>query len=330
MAEKGRGEDAIIAEYFAPLAGEGSFGLRDDAAAFAPAEGCDVVVTVDALVSGVHFFPDDPPAAIARKALAVNLSDLAAKGAAPKGFVISLALEDDWRADWLGEFAHGLGHAAGLFRCPLLGGDTVRAAGPFWVSITAFGETPSGRMVHRFNATPGDVVCVSGTIGDAALGLRLRGVTTAPWTMRIGIEHRVFLTDRFVHPQPRLALAPILREHARAAMDVSDGLAGDLAKMCRMSGVGAEVDLALVPLSAAARAARSMEASLFDVVMTGGDDYEILCGVAPERLDGFLDACRAEGVPMTPIGRFRQGECTAIFRDGEQEKRYQKGSYSHF
>lgn len=330
MAEKGRGEDAIIAEYFAPLAGEGSFGLRDDAAAFAPAEGCDVVVTVDALVAGVHFFPDDPPAAIARKALAVNLSDLAAKGATPKGFVISLALEDDWRADWLGEFAHGLGHAAGLFRCPLLGGDTVRAAGPFWVSITAFGETPSGRMVHRFNAMPGDVVCVSGTIGDAALGLRLRGVTTAPWTMRIGIEHRVFLTDRFVHPQPRLALAPVLREHARAAMDVSDGLAGDLAKMCRMSGVGAEVDLALVPLSAAARAARAIEASLFDVVMTGGDDYEILCGVAPERLDGFLAACRAEGVPMTPIGRFRQGECTAIFRDGEQEKRYQKGSYSHF
>lgn len=330
MADGGRGEDAIIADYFAPLAGEGAFGLRDDAAAFAPADGCDVVVTVDALVSGVHFFPDDPPASIARKALAVNLSDLAAKGAKPKGFVIALALEDDWRADWLAEFANGLGYAAGLFGCPLLGGDTVRSAGPFWISITAFGEAPSGRMVHRFNARPGDVVCVSGTIGDGALGLKLRGVATAPWTMRIGLEHRVFLTDRYVHPQPRLALAPVLREFAGAAMDVSDGLAGDLAKMCRMSGVGADVDLSLVPLSAGAQAARRLEPSLFDVVMTGGDDYEILCAVAPERLDAFLAACRDEGVAMTPIGRFRQGDCTPIFRDGDEEKRYQKGSFSHF
>ncbi|MCG6122520.1 MAG: thiamine-phosphate kinase [Microvirga sp.] len=330
MAEVARGEDAIIADYFAPIAGEGAFGLRDDAAAFAPAEGCDVVVTVDALVSGVHFFPDDPPAAVARKALAVNLSDLAAKGASPRGFVVSLALEDEWRHEWLAEFAKGLGHAAKIFACPLLGGDTVRAAGPFWTSITAFGEAPRGRMVHRFTAQAGDFVCVSGTIGDAALGLKLRSGSTAPWAMKLGLEQRVVLTDRFIHPQPRLALAPILRERARAAMDVSDGLAGDLAKMCRASGVGADVDLALVPVSAAAEAARRLNPALADAIMTGGDDYEIVCAAPPEQLDAFLADCESAGIRMTPIGRFRQGECTAIFRDGGVEKRYEKASYSHF
>ncbi|TVR08279.1 MAG: thiamine-phosphate kinase [Salinarimonadaceae bacterium] len=330
MADRTRGEDAIIADYFAPVAGEGGFGLRDDAAAFSPAEGCDVVVTADALVSGVHFFPDDPPAAIARKALAVNLSDLAAKGANPRGFVISLALEDDWREEWLAEFAGGLGYAARIYGCPLMGGDTVRAAGPFWVSITAFGEVPKGRMVHRFSALAGDIVCVSGTIGDAALGLKLRGGATAPWTMKVGLEQRVVLTDRFVHPQPRLALAPILRERVRAAMDVSDGLAGDLAKMCRLSGVGADVDLSLVPVSVAADAARRLHPPLFDVMMTGGDDYEILCATPPENLDALLADCETIGLRMTPIGHFRQGECTAIFRDDDVEKRYEKASFSHF
>lgn len=330
MNHRARGEDDIIADFFAPLAGEGAFGLRDDAASFAASPGCEVVVTVDAIVAGVHFFPDDPPAAVARKALAVNLSDLAAKGAAPRGFVISLALEDDWRPEWLAEFSRGLGHASCAFGCPLLGGDTVRAAGPFWISVTAFGETPAGEMVHRFSARPGDAVCVSGTIGDAALGLKLRSGATAPWSMKLGLEHRVVLTDRYVHPQPRIVLAPILRRHANAAMDVSDGFAGDLAKMCRVSGVGADVDARRVPLSAAAAAALRLEPALFDAIMTGGDDYEILCAVSPEKLEAFMADCAETGVRMTEVGRFRQGECTAIFKDGDAEKRYQKGSYSHF
>ena len=331
----GLSEDDLIARYFAPIAGEGGFGMRDDAAAFTPGEGNDLVVTVDAIVSGVHFLPDDPPAAIARKALAVNLSDLAAKGARPRGHLLSLALEVGWREDWLAGFTQGLGHAARGFGCPLLGGDTVRANGAYWLSITAFGEVPHGEMVHRFTAQDGDVLCVSGTIGDAALGLALRTGTTEAWALNIGIQSRVFLTDRFLHPQPRIALADILRRRARAAMDVSDGLAGDLAKMCKTSEVSAEVDLEKLPLSGAAQAVCAAHPELRDRMVTGGDDYEILCAVDPAELDGFLSECRQVGIAMTPIGHFRprdyaQNGCSPIFSDANGQKRYEKGSYSHF
>lgn len=328
-------EDELIARYFAPIAGEGGFGMRDDAAALTPGEGTDLVVTVDAIVAGVHFLPDDPPAAVARKALAVNLSDLAAKGARPRGHVLSLALEDGWREDWLAAFTQGLGHSARAFGCPLLGGDTVRANGAYWLSITAFGEVPHGEMVHRFTAQDGDVLCVSGTIGDAALGLALRSGTTESWALHIGIQSRVFLTDRFLHPQPRIALADILRRRARAAMDVSDGLAGDLAKMCKASGVSAEVDLEKLPLSGAARTISAAHPQLRDKLVTGGDDYEILCAVAPGDLDDFLNECRQVGIAMTPIGHFRprdfaQNDCSPIFSDANGRKQYEKGSYSHF
>jgi thiamine-monophosphate kinase len=328
-------EDELISRYFSPIAGEGGFGMRDDAATLTPGEGCDLVVTVDAIVAGVHFMPDDPPAAIARKALAVNLSDLAAKGARPRGHVLSLALEDGWREEWLAAFTQGLGHAARAFGCPLLGGDTVRANGAFWLSITAFGEVPRGEMVHRFTAKAGDVLCVSGSIGDAVLGLALRSGTTESWALNIGMQQRVFLTDRFLHPQPRIALADILRRSARAAMDVSDGLAGDLAKMCKASDVSAEVDLDKVPLSSPARTLCEAQPGLRDKLMTGGDDYEILCAIAPENLEAVLAECRQVGIAMTPIGHFRprdyaQNGCSPIFSDANGQKRYEKGSYSHF
>ncbi|MCC5976973.1 MAG: thiamine-phosphate kinase [Salinarimonas sp.] len=328
-------EDALISRYFAPIAGDGGFGMRDDAAMLTPGEGSDLVVTVDALVAGVHFLPDDPPASIARKALAVNLSDLAAKGARPRGHLLSIALEEGWREDWLAAFTQGLGHAARAFGCPLLGGDTVRANGAYWLSITALGEVPRGEMVHRFTAQAGDVLCVSGTIGDAVLGLALRSGTTEPWALNIGIQSRVFLTDRFLHPQPRIALADILRRKARAAMDVSDGLVGDLAKMCRASDVSAEVDLEKLPLSSAARTLCEAHRGLRDKLVTGGDDYEILCAVAPENLEAFLTECAQTGIAMTPIGHFRprdfaQNGCLPIFSDANGQRRYEKGSYSHF
>src|SRR5258705_9553981 len=176
------GEDSLIARYFKPLATDpGAFHLTDDAAVL-KALGDDIVVTTDAIVEGVHFLSDDPPDTIARKALRVNLSDLAAKGATPAGFVLTLALRsaDD---SWLKPFARGLGEDAGLFDCPLLGGDTVSTPGPLMISITAFGRVPAGRMVHRSGAKPGDRVVVTGTIGDAILGLGiLRGgaVATTP------------------------------------------------------------------------------------------------------------------------------------------------------
>src|SRR4030088_2879778 len=229
-------EDSLIARYFRPLATDpGAFGLMDDAAILR-ASGDDIVVTTDAIVEGVHFLPDDPPDTVARKALRVNLSDLAAKGATPAGFLLTLALRaaDD---AWLKPFARGLGEDAGLFGCPLLGGDTVSTPGPLMISITAFGRVPAGRMVHRRGAKPGGRVVVTGTIGDAALGLDILKGGAAALALAGDAAARDMLIGRYRVPQPRTALARVVREHASAAMDVSDGLAGDLAKLCAASGV---------------------------------------------------------------------------------------------
>ncbi len=246
-------EDELIARYFAPLAGAGGLSLRDDAALLTPSPGHDLVLTTDAVVAGVHYFADDPPASIACKALGVNLSDLAAKGAEPRGFLLTLALSDDWDEGWLAEFCTGLSEAAALASCPLLGGDTVRAAGPTLLGITAIGEVPAGAMVRRGAARAGDRLLVSGSIGDAALGLKLRQKPAASWGDALSFPVRAALVDRYLHPQARLALAPALRAHARAAMDVSDGLVGDLAKMMRAANLSAEIEIARIPLSDAAR-----------------------------------------------------------------------------
>ena len=316
-------EDELIASYFAPLAGEGGLNLRDDAALLRPPSGHDLVLTVDALVAGVHFFPDDPPPAIARKALGVNLSDLAAKGASPLGCLLALALPEDWSEAWLAGFAEGLGEATRIHHCPLLGGDTVRARGALSLSVTAIGQVPTGRMVHRFSAKPGERICVTGTIGDAALGLALRLAPEAPWASTLSPDRLAHLADRYLHPRPRLAAAAVLRECASAAMDISDGLAGDLAKMMRASGTTAEVDLARVPLSPGASAALSAEPGLLDAIVTGGDDYEILCTVPETRLAAFLNGVEAAGIGATVIGTVVEGEGAPVFRDGSRERRYE-------
>jgi len=324
------GEDALIARYFAPLAGPGADALRDDAATLTPSPDHDLVVTVDAIVAGVHYFPDDPPASIARKALGVNLSDLAAKGAVPRGFLLTLALPDDWTEAWLAAFAQGLGHAAGDAGCPLLGGDTVRAVGPALISVTAFGEVPAGTMVRRPGARAGDLLCVSGTIGDAALGLALRLALDDGLALRLGGRHADALRERYLHPRPRLALAPVLRRHARAAMDISDGLAGDLAKLLASGGLGARIRIADVPLSEAARAVLSLEPARINMVLTGGDDYEILCAVPPEARDACLTEARAVGVPLTVIGTVLPERETAFLDDDGAERHFETASFSHF
>ncbi len=322
-------EDDLIARYFAPLAGPGGLGLRDDAALVAPPGGCEIVATVDGLVAGVHFFADDPPETIARKALRVNLSDLAAKGAAPLGFLLTLALPRDWKPAWLGAFAAALGEDAGGFACPLLGGDTVSTPGPLTLSITALGAVPAGRMVRRDGARPGDALYVSGTIGDAALGLRLRSEPEGARTIRAG--DRAFLVDRYLMPRPRGALAEALRENASGAMDVSDGLAGDLAKMLRVSGASAEVEIARIPLSKAAQAMIDGEPRLLETALTGGDDYEILTSVPEGRAEAFEAAARAAGVPVARIGRATAGQGAPVFRDARgAAMSFARGSYSHF
>ncbi|MGO4570943.1 thiamine-phosphate kinase [Microvirga sp. 2TAF3] len=321
-------EDGLIARFFAPLAGEGGLGLKDDAACFSPRPEHDLVLTTDALVETVHFLPGDPPASVARKALGVNVSDLAAKGADPAGFLLSLALPEDWTEAWLSGFAEGLGEAARDFGCPLLGGDTVKARGALTLSVTAIGEVPVGRMVLRTTAQVGDIVCVTGTIGDSALGLDLR--KGPAWAANLTAADWAFLADRYLHPQPRHRLATALRIHANAAMDVSDGLAGDLAKMMRASGISAVIDLERVPLSVATRKAVEAKPELIDRVATGGDDYEILCTVSEKNLDSFKAEADRVGVKLSAIGRVVSGHDTPVFRMGVLERRYDVGSFSHF
>jgi thiamin-phosphate kinase len=180
-AAEASAEDRLIATYFRPIATHpGAFDLADDAAAIAPPPGCDLVLTTDGVISGVHFFPDDPADAVARKALRINLSDLAAKGAAPLGFLLSIGLPAGLPADWLKSFARGLREDAEHYGCALLGGDTDRSPGAITVYIAALGAVPHGGMVRRKGARPGDCVVATGTIGDAALGLVLRQDSTPP------------------------------------------------------------------------------------------------------------------------------------------------------
>jgi thiamine-monophosphate kinase len=319
-------EDDLIARFFAPLAGEGGLALKDDAALLTPPPGQDLVLTVDGLVGGVHFFADDPPGDIARKALRVNLSDLAAKGATPLGFLLTLALPPDWTAEWLAAFSSGLADDARVYRCPLLGGDTVKTPGPLTLSITAIGAAPHGKMIRRTGARPGDRIYVSGTIGDAALGLQARLGRLPP----VSEAARLHLLDRYLLPRPRLALASAMSAHAQGGMDVSDGFVGDLTKMLRVSGVAAQVDLSRLPLSNAAREAIAADADLFEIAATGGDDYELLAAVPVAEASAFEAAAAAAGVSVSDVGEVHTGSAPPRFlRDG-REIAFRHGAFSHF
>ena len=324
-------EDELIATLFAPIAGPGGLGLKDDVACFTPPPGCDLVVTADAIVAGVHFLNDDPPETIARKALRVNVSDLAAKGADPLGFVMTIAFPAGVQGEWIAAFAAALGADSALWSCPLLGGDTVHTPGPLTISITALGAVPAGTLVARTGAKPGDLLYVSGFIGDSALGLHVRQADR-PWVSRLTDASRDYLLERFLHPQPRHLLRHAVRDHASGSMDVSDGLVGDLRKMMRASGANAKVELARVPLSDAVRAALRLEANLFETAVTGGDDYEILCSVPQAKAIAFEAAARSSGVSVARIGHVAADEHPgAEFFDGNgHRKSFGRGSYSHF
>jgi thiamine-monophosphate kinase len=325
------GEDKLIARHFKPIAKHpGALGLTDDAALLSPPPGQALVVTADAIVGGVHFFVDDPADAVARKALRVNLSDLAAKGASPAGFVLTLALPRGFDGGWLTAFARGLGADAKKYGCPLLGGDTVHTPGPVTISITAFGTLPTGTMVMRCGARVGDHVIVTGTIGDAALGLRLRKARAFAKRWKLGSAMRRHLLARYLVPEPRNALAEVLRRHASAAMDVSDGLAGDLGKLCRASGVGAIVEAANMPLSKAARAALAAEPKAIEAILTGGDDFEVVATIPPRKLKAFLAAARRTGVPVSPVGRITAGREVRFLGSNDRPLIFKRASFSHF
>ena len=282
--EQLHGEEAII-RVLAPLArgAAGAFGLQDDCALITPKPGTELVLKTDPVAEGVHFLADDAPEDIAWKALAVNVSDLAAKAARPLGYLMALSFPEAPTAGWLVRFAAGLQAAQGSFGCHLLGGDTDRRPGPLTITISIIGEVEVGRMVRRGTARPGEALFVSGSLGDAGLGLALRKNPRLADAWGLSPAEAEHLRRRYVRPLPRLGLGPALRERASAAMDVSDGLAKDLARMCAASGCTARVRLSDVPLSPAAAKALAADPALGLRVVTGGDDYEVLATVPASK-----------------------------------------------
>ncbi|MEJ0015436.1 MAG: thiamine-phosphate kinase [Acetobacteraceae bacterium] len=308
-------EFALIARHFRPLAGPGSLDLRDDAAVLAPPAGRELVLTADAMVAGVHFLPDDPPDLVGRKLLRVNLSDLAAKGATPLGYLMTVSTPRGTPDAWYAGFADGLAEDQRAFAITLLGGDTTSTPGPISLSLTAIGHVAPGEAVHRFGAQPGDGIWVTGTIGDGALGLAVaRGRIADP---------SGFLLSRYRLPQPRVGMP--IAGIASAGMDVSDGLVQDLGHLCRASGAAAEIEAARVPLSPQARAAG---AGWLTTCITGGDDYELLLAVPAAAEAEFQ---RIATVPVTRIGRFLPGapEVRVLGPEG-RPLRLETGGWSHF
>ena len=323
-----RGEFDLISKYFAPLAeGEaGALSLLDDAAVLKPGAGSEFVVTTDAVVAGVHFFPDDPAGAIAQKALRVNLSDLAAKGARPRAYLLTAVFPREVDEAWVRAFAAGLKRDQAAFGMTLIGGDTTATPGPLTLNIVALGEVAQGKMLLRSDARAGDDVWVSGTIGDAFLGLKcLRdeklGVSDAQRRAVIG---------RYRLPVPRVAVGQGLIGLATACVDVSDGLVADLGHIAKASKVAIRIEGALVPLSAAANGClRSGAVSLAELV-TGGDDYE-LAFTAPVGVRAKIEAIEsASRVALTRIGKVAEGKGVTVLDDAGRAVALDKAGYTHF
>lgn len=297
-------EEDLIERYLRPLAAgfPGAFDLMDDCAALQPVAGEDLVLSVDAVAAGVHFFADDDAADIGWKALAVNVSDLAGKGARPVAYLMSLAFAEAPEHAWMASFAKGLAEAQAAFGIALAGGDTDRRAGPTSITITAIGAVPAQRYLTRRDAHAGDALFVSGTLGDAALGLRLRRRDGSGSSWGLPVEQQAELVSRYLRPQPRLGLRTALLSCASAAMDISDGLAKDLGRLCKASGLGAAVALNDLPLSKAAAAVVQADPADWQLVVGGGDDYEILAAVPESLATDFREMAAAGGVEVTQIG----------------------------
>lgn len=332
MAGRIANETELIEEFLTPLTlgRREALGLADDAAVLSPAPGSDLVISTDPIISGVHFFPDDRPEDIGWKALAVNLSDLAAKAAEPVAYTMALAFPEPPLRDWLHRFTNGLREAQQMSGCALIGGDTDLTPGPLSIAITAFGTVPAGKIVPRGGASGGDKVFVSGTIGDSALGLELRRNADA-FAMSGGLsEHlKAFLIGRYLRPSPRLELRQILRKHATGAIDISDGLAKDLTKL--IGNCGLSFAFADVPLSEAARAVSSAHEKTRALIATGGGDYEIAFSVASADVDAVRKTARSSNVPITELGTLT-ASTKGLFIAGKDGRDVTAGAvgYDHF
>jgi thiamine-monophosphate kinase len=328
MAGRKRGEFELIAKYFAPLAAgvPGALGLKDDAAFLKVPAGQELVAKTDAAVSGVHFLPDDPPDLIARKVLRRNLSDLAAKGAAPRWYLLDATFPRDVADSWIARFARGLARDQKEFGVSLVGGDTKATPGPATFAITLLGLVRATRGVRRSTAEAGDDVFVTGTVGDGALGLLARQGELGFVTTKL----RERLIDRYRLPRPRVSVGPRLLGIATAAIDISDGLVGDLGHICETSKLGAVIEEALLPLSPGAKAALAERPQLIRRVLTGGDDYEILFTAPGSAAKALARLAKETGVPITRIGRMRAGKAVTVLDAAGRKRDVGQGGWLHF
>ena len=320
------GEFERIARFFAPLAGPAGLGLVDDVALIDGPDGEQYALTTDAIVEGVDYFPDDPPSQVAQKLLRVNLSDLAAKGAMPFGYLLVTALPTIHGEAWLQEFTAGLAEDQRNFGVVLLGGDSSATPGPTMLSVTAIGRIKRGKAVLRSGAQDGDVLYVSGSLGDSSLGLLVRQGRLS----NLDAADRAFLTDRYRLPQPRVRLGGLLVGVARAMIDISDGLIADLRHVCAASKLGAVVETARLPLSAAARHALAAAPDLNQVVIGGGDDYELLFTVPIEAASAVAAAAQTAEVVVTEIGRMEQGTEPRLVDAAGKAVKIDVAGYEHF
>jgi thiamine-monophosphate kinase len=331
-AKKRPGEFEIIARYFAPLATDtGALGLKDDAAVLMVTEGHELVVTCDTIVEGVHFLKDDPPDSIGHKALAVNLSDLIAKGSRGFVYLLSLALPAEVSEHWLEGFADGLREVQEQTGISLVGGDTTASPGPVTITITALGLVPQEQAIMRLGAKPGDRLYVSGTIGDACLGLRLLREPALAERWGLSDEDVAFLVNAYRRPDPSNDHAVLVRNFAQAAIDVSDGLVGDVGKLCQVSHVGARIETAHVPFSSAAAKALQREPDLLPDLITAGDDYGVVVAISEKSAPDFESEAEAKGAAFAFVGVLVPTEegATAVDAQGRPIPLKRKG-FSHF
>ncbi len=323
-------ETELIQTYLAPLAAgaAGAFGLADDAALIETEDGVDLVVSTDPVIAGVHFFADDAPQDIAWKALAVNISDLAAKGADPLCYTMALAFPDAPRGEWMTGFATGLLEAQTAFGCRLMGGDTDQTPGPLSISITAFGKVARGGFLRRAGAGIGDHVFVSGTIGDAALGLLLR--TSEGALGNLEPLDREFLLRRYLRPQPRVELIPLLKRYASAALDVSDGLVKDAGRLAAGADAALAIKVGDVPLSTAARVVVAGQSDRIETVLTGGDDYEILFAIPPGNIAKFRSELSSLLFDVTLLGVLAPGSGVTVALPNGENLTIRQTGFDHF
>lgn len=318
----------LIETYFSPLAGKGAFALTDDAACISPSQGCELVVTKDTMVEGVHFPKGEYGAAISGRLLRVNLSDIAAKGARPVAYLLSCAFPEHIMPSHIQDFAHGLADMQKIYKLTLLGGDTVKTSGPMVVTITCFGEVPCGTMMRRKGAQIADDIWLSGTIGDALLGLEIVKGDYAP-----ALEHFTYLKERYYAPSPRVGLGQALRGLANACLDISDGLLADAGHLAKASHVGFELDIEALTLSQAARLwleGQGEKALARLRLMTFGDDYELLFTAPPERSKDIEALGKSLSVPLQRIGVCVTGESVKIYGEDRRIIPVKTRGYRHF